>query len=147
MMRERGQYTGNITGSLLERLSASGAPELCSRSTDIQALRDSIKRNLNRVLNTRPGSCKSAPEMGIFDLGSEELTTDSFREAQIEKIRHCILHFEPRISQVDITADVQDENSPLDLRFQITAFVDMKGRRNVLEFNVRLDGCQHYKMD
>ncbi|WP_230353960.1 type VI secretion system baseplate subunit TssE [Lelliottia sp. WAP21] len=141
-MKEREQYRA---GSLFERLSDTQASG--SRSTYIQALQNSIRRNLNHVLNTRPGSCQSAPGMGISDPGSEEQATGNFRETQIEKIRRCILHYEPRISQVDVTAAIQDENNPLDLRFQITAFVDIKGHRNVLEFNVRLDGCQHYRMD
>lgn len=141
-MRERG-LSG--AGSLSERLNEGLVSR--SRSSEVQMLQDSIKRNLNNILNTRPGSCQSAPEMGIADPGSEEQSSGGFRETQIEKIRHCILHYEPRISQVDVIAVVQDENSPLDLCFQISAFVDIEGYKNVLEFNVRLDGCQHYRMD
>ncbi|EDT2963762.1 type VI secretion system baseplate subunit TssE [Salmonella enterica subsp. enterica] len=141
-MRDRGR---SAAGSLSERLTDALASR--PRSSGMQALQDSIRHNLNNVLNTRPGSCQSAPEMGISDPGSEEQTSGGFRETQIEKIRHCILHYEPRISQAEVTAVDQDENSPLDLRFQITAFVDVEGRRNVLEFNVRLDGFQHYRMD
>lgn len=142
-MRGRGQ---SAAGSLFERL-CNETQTLRSRSTGIQALQNSIRNNLNNVLNTRPDSCQSAPEMGIADPGSEEQASGSFYETQVEKIRHCILHYEPRISLVDITAAAQDRNCPLDLRFQITAFVDIEGRENVLEFNVRLDGCQHYRMD
>lgn len=141
-MWERGR---NVTGSLSERLSQTQAPR--SRSSGMQVLQNSIRHNLNNVLNTRPGSCQSAPEMGIPDPGSEEQASGGFRETQVEKIRHCILCYEPRISHVEVNAVNQDENSPLDLHFQITAFVDIEGRKNVLQFNVRLDGCQHYRMD
>jgi len=134
-----------ISGSLFDRLSDGRVSR--TRSSSVHALQNSIKRNLSHVLNTRPGSCHSAPEMGIADPGSEEQASGSFRETQTEKIRHCILCYEPRISQVEVTVMAQDKNSPLDIRFQITAFVDIGRDRNVLEFNVRLDGCQHYRMD
>lgn len=141
----RGREQRN-TGSLFERLTIDmqTAP---SRSTSIQVLKHSIMHNLNNVLNSRPGNSQSAPEMGIADPGSEEHTSGTFLEAQIEKIHRCILEYEPRITFVNITAAAQDANCPLDIRFQITAFVNLQGRENVLEFNVRFDGSKHYRMD
>lgn len=137
---ERGR-TG--AGSLFERLNES--QDAHSRSSAIKNLRESIKQNLNNVLNIRPGSCQSAPDMGIADPASDRIS-GSFLETQREEIRHCIMRYEPRISHVEVITGTQDENRLLDLRFQITAFVDMEGRRDVLEFNVQLDGCQHYRM-
>ncbi|EBX8629342.1 type VI secretion system baseplate subunit TssE [Salmonella enterica] len=141
MFRERDR---NNIASLFDRLDE--ATELRSPSFGIQAVRNSIKRNLNNVLNTRPGSCQSAPEMGISDPGSEELTRGSFKDAQIEKIKACIELYEPRIAQVDVVMGDPDENSPLDLCFRVTAFIDIEGLNNVLEFNVHLSS-QRYRMD
>ncbi|EGB6348764.1 type VI secretion system baseplate subunit TssE [Salmonella enterica] len=141
MIKERER---NSIASLFDRLDE--ATGLRSPSFGVQAVRDSIKRNLNNVLNTRPGSCQSAPEMGISDPGSEEQARGSFQDAQTEKIKACIEHYEPRIDQVDVTMSEQDENSPLDLCFRITAFVDIEGLKDVLEFNVHLSS-QHYRMD
>ncbi|HAT3905367.1 TPA: type VI secretion system baseplate subunit TssE [Citrobacter koseri] len=141
MIRERER---NSIASLFDRLDE--ATGLRSPSFGIQAVRDSIKRNLNNVLNTRPGSCQSTPEMGISDPGSEELTRGNFQDAQIEKIKACIELYEPRIAQVDVAIGDPDENSPLDLCFQVTVFVDIEGLKNVLEFNVHLSS-QHYRMD
>lgn len=141
MVRERER---NSIASLFDRLDEAAG--LRSPSFGIQSVRDSIKRNLHNILNTRPGSCLSASEMGISDPGNEELASCSFQDAQIEKIKSCIEHYEPRIAQVDVVMGDPDENSPLDLCFQVTAFVDIEGVKNVLEFNVYLSS-QHYRMD
>ena len=136
-----GRREQNGTGSLFERLSSR------SSGTGMHTLRESIMHNLNNVLNTRPGNCRSAPDMGIADPGSGEQLSGNFYLAQIERIKACIERYEPRIAQVDVTAGTQDKDRPLDICFQISAFVDISGRRNVLKFNVRLDGCQHYRME
>ena len=144
MFRERGR---NVSGSRFERIRSESERRPCSPG--IQQLRDSIKRNLHAVLNTRPGSCSSAPALGVSDAGEddEEQRVLGFREAQIKRIRQCIEDYEPRISHVEVTAGALEENNPLALIFRIFAYVTLDDNEQLLEFNVHLDSNQHYKMD
>ncbi|MFK9297152.1 hypothetical protein ACJEJR_19900, partial [Escherichia coli] len=51
------------TGSLFERMEASSARN--RQGGSIHSLRQSIRQNLRNILNTRSGSCRGAPELGI----------------------------------------------------------------------------------
>ncbi len=80
------------TGSLFERMEASPARNW--QGSSIHALRQSIRQNLRNILNTRSGSCRGAPELGI----DEPEGAENFRESMSLAIAQCIERYEPRIS-------------------------------------------------
>lgn len=51
--------------SLFDRIR--GEERRSSPETEVEALIESVKRQLDNVLNTRPGNCRSAPELGVID--------------------------------------------------------------------------------
>ena len=63
------------TGSLFERMEASSARN--RQGGSIHSLRQSIRQNLRNILNTRSGSCRGAPELGI----DEPEGAENFRES------------------------------------------------------------------
>ncbi|HGT9981173.1 TPA: type VI secretion system baseplate subunit TssE, partial [Escherichia coli] len=105
------------TGSLFERIREAANPP--SYQNPKEALIRSIRRNLRQVLNTRSGSCYGSPELGITDLNDESLASSDFRREIRKSISQCILHYEPRITDVVVTAAAPDEYAPVELCFHI----------------------------
>lgn len=129
-------------GSLFERIQE--AVDLPVRRKPKEALLRSIRSNLQNVLNTRSGSCYGSPELGIADLDDDALITSDFRTAIEKAIRNCMLRYEPRMSDVVVTAIAEDGYSPLELCFHIVAYMDFSNRKDVLEFDILLDNRQHW---
>lgn len=96
------------TGSLFERMEASSARN--RQGGSIHSLRQSIRQNLRNILNTRSGSCRGAPELGI----DEPEGAENFRESMSRAIEQCIERYEPRISHAEVQAVVSSASSPLD---------------------------------
>ncbi|MBW1514041.1 type VI secretion system baseplate subunit TssE [Escherichia coli] len=113
------------TGSLFERMEASSARN--RQGGSIHSLRQSIRQNLRNILNTRSGSCRGAPELGI----DEPEGAENFRESMSRAIEQCIERYEPRISHAEVQAVVSSASSPLDMTFHITAWVTFNGKRLV----------------
>ena len=68
------------TGSLFERMEASSARN--RQGGSIHSLRQSIRQNLRNILNTRSGSCRGAPELGI----DEPEGAENFRESDRKSV-------------------------------------------------------------
>ncbi|EIZ8585513.1 type VI secretion system baseplate subunit TssE [Salmonella enterica subsp. enterica] len=132
-------------GSLFERITEAANPR--SYQPPKEALVRSVRRNLQQILNTRSGSCYGSPELGVADLDSLASASTNFRDTTARAIRDCILHYEPRISDVAVTSVKQDENAPLELRFRIVASVDFSEIKDVLEFDIVLDNHQQYRVE
>ena len=130
------------TGSLFERIREAANPP--SYQNPKEALIRSIRRNLRQVLNTRSGSCYGSPELGITDLNDESLASSDFRREIRKSISQCILHYEPRITDVVVTAAAPDEYAPVELRFHIVATIDVSKTKGVFEFDILLDNHQRY---
>lgn len=133
------------TGSLFERIAEAANPSLYQSPKE--ALVRSIRRNLRQILNTRSGSCYGSPELGLADLDNIASVSMNLRDTTARAIENCILHYEPRISDVSVTPAVQDENAPLELRFRIVASVSFSDIKDVLEFDIVLDNHQQYRVE
>ncbi|CAM4150989.1 type VI secretion system baseplate subunit TssE [Serratia silvae] len=129
------------SASLFERIQGKGfGPSSHSR---VQELLISIKQHLNEVLNSRPGACQSAADLGVIDLNDATATTSDFRKNIEQAIKECIERYEPRISQVAVQSLV-DQGDPLLLSFHISAHVDFDNIGDVVEFNIQLDSNRRY---
>lgn len=113
-----------------------------------EALLYSVRNNLRNVLNTRSGSCYGSPALGIVDF-NDDRAADSIplRERAVLAIKNCILRYEPRISDVVVTAAAEESHAPMDLRFHIVAQVSFSDLREVLEFDILLDNHQHWRVE
>lgn len=132
-------------GSLFDRIGEAAEPPARRRSKE--ALLRSVLGNLQNVLNTRSGSCYGSPELGIADLNDDSLASGELRNEISKAISHCILRYEPRISDVTVAAIREDRHAPLELRFHIVAFVYFSDSRDVLEFDILLDNHQHWRVE
>lgn len=133
-----------LSGTLFERIRHAGESTLSN--ADVKMFRQSICRNLQNILNTRYGSCQGTPELGIIDFNDASAFTADFWTVVTQAIKDCILRYEPRITQVDVTA-ASNQNTQMDLFFHLTVWINLEGIRDVLEFDLSLDNHQYFRMN
>ncbi|MEQ9861677.1 type VI secretion system baseplate subunit TssE [Pectobacterium cacticida] len=129
--------------SLFDRIR--GEAHRASPETEVEALIASVKRQLDNVLNTRPGNCRSAPELGVIDFNDATQGGADIRGKIREAIRQCICRFEPRIVHVDVAASDYLSDS-MAMSFQVTAHVRLDDLEQVTSFNIHMDSHRHYRM-
>ncbi|MWP62722.1 type VI secretion system baseplate subunit TssE [Gilliamella sp. Pas-s25] len=104
---------------------------------------DSIKFNLSRILNSRPGGCQSAYPMGVVDLNDATMNSSEIKAEICREIKNCIEKYEPRIMQVTVIARANDSNL-LTMQFEIQAIVKDEFGTDNIEFRVYFDDRQRY---
>ncbi|TNH83455.1 type VI secretion system baseplate subunit TssE [Aeromonas sobria] len=129
--------------SLFDRIQGEGLSP--SPRSEVEELVESVKRQLEQILNTRPGNCRSAPELGVLDLNDATLGRADIKGRIREAIRQCIRRYEPRIIHVDVRSP-DYQASPLEISFQVTAHVKLEHIEQVTSFNVQMDSHCHYRM-
>ncbi|OCG49106.1 hypothetical protein A9G35_12625 [Gilliamella sp. Choc5-1] len=104
---------------------------------------DSIKFNLSRILNSRPGGCQSSYSMGVVDLNDATMNSSEIKAEICREIKNCIEKYEPRIMQVTVIARANDSNL-LTMQFTIQAIVKDEFGTNNIEFKVYFNDRQRY---
>jgi type VI secretion system protein len=104
-------------------------------------LESSVATHLTQMLNTRAGSCLTAPDFGIIELS--ELLSD-FPEAMgvmQRAIKNTILKYEPRLKNVQVRPlQPDDDESQMFVYFEITAqLVYPNGDRQPIRFSTTVD--------
>lgn len=131
------------SASLFDRIR--GTKHDRTQEERIETLTGSVKRQLDRVLNTRPGNCRSAPELGVIDLNDATQSSADVIGRIREAIRQCICEYEPRITQVEVVS-VNNNATPLEISFRVTAYVQLDGIAQVTSFDIHMDSHRHYRM-
>ncbi|WP_373819347.1 type VI secretion system baseplate subunit TssE [Glaesserella sp.] len=130
--------------SLFERIQAEDTQ--ISKRHHSRELVLSVKRNLLNILNTHPGACQSASDLGIVDLNDATIGTMDMTGKIQSVIESCILDFEPRITSVKVQSLINEDN-PLLLHFRIDAVLSVEDIHSSVIFNLHLDNDRHYYLD
>ncbi|MDU8924535.1 type VI secretion system baseplate subunit TssE [Pasteurellaceae bacterium LIM206] len=130
--------------SLFERIQAEDIQ--LSQRYYLKELVLSVKHNLFNILNTHPGACQSASDLGIVDLNDATIDTMDMTGKIQSVIERCILDFEPRIASVKVQSLV-NEDDPLLLHFRIEAMLSVGKTNSPVIFNLHLDNDRHYYLD
>ncbi|SDE83677.1 type VI secretion system baseplate subunit TssE [Rhodospira trueperi] len=123
--------------SVLDRLHDDDDDMLDGRSTSVsrhlEALRRSVRRDLEMLLNTRHRCLSPPPDLdelrqsvvnyGIPDFTGEDMAAEEHREALRKAVEETVRRYEPRFIQVSVS--LADEGEPLDrsLCFRIEALM------------------------
>lgn len=136
-------WESSETASLFERIRGKSSGS--SQHARMNALTESIKQNLNQILNSRPDACQSSASLGVPDLNDATQAATDFRKNLEGNITTCIQNFEPRISDVRVIF-IENDADALLLQFSITAFIDLDNQRQLIEFNMQLDNNRRYQL-
>jgi len=145
--------TQALTPSILDRLidyephRQVEAP--ASRSQVIRELRESVRRDLESLLNTRI-PCVAEPkewmpdqssiiDYGIPDHSGLNLNSDEDREGFAKLIQKIILHFECRFKSVHIKVISNDEDYDRTFRFRIDALLKVEPAVKAIVFDSSLE--------
>jgi type VI secretion system protein ImpF len=128
-----------VTPTLLDRLIdlepkiAADAP--ASRSQSVRQLKNSLRRDLEWLLNTRriPDAApetyrelhRSLYNFGLPDVTSMSLNSPRDRQRLLRLVEQTIAMFEPRLTAVRVRAVDNAASGPRVLRFQIEALLKM----------------------
>lgn len=136
-----------VTQSLLDRLTTT-EDWPTTRAQSIRFLRDSIKRNLEWVLNTRrppiegiddyPLARNSVIYYGLLDLGSLSAASSKDQQQLKQSIGELVANCEPRLSEIDVRVEESDLEKKK-LRFHIQAQMQLKPMPEEIAFDTVLD--------
>lgn len=107
---------------------------------------DSIKLNLSKILNCRPGSSQSTKNIGVVDLNDATMGTSEIKANICRAIKNCIEQYEPRIIQVKVTALANDIDL-LTMEFDIQAVIKDDLVTDNIEFKIHYDNKQRYILE
>lgn len=117
--------------SLFERIQSD------RHSVGSQSLISSIKLNLGRILNARPGECHATQGLGIVDTNDAILSSAELQVSICQSIKHCIQQFEPRISSVDVMLSSQFGQAAL--CFTVIAYIQLGSGDQKIELDIQLN--------
>ncbi len=109
-----------------------------SNEEKAQALLQSIKHNIEIILNSRQGCTACAPQLGLKDFNDATASSRSLCVEIIADIRRNIELFEPRV-RVNRIDYIQDEDDLLTLTFRLVCSVPFKNQSEVSEFDLVLN--------
>jgi type VI secretion system protein ImpF len=124
---------GRVRLSVLDRLE-SGSAEASSVSESVTDLRNAVRRDLDRLLNTRriaepagdefPEVQKSVYHYGLPDITSLSGDSDPARRRLVRQVEEAIELFEPRLTNVRVLAmETPARADRRQIRFHIEAML------------------------
>ncbi len=137
-----------MSASLLTRIAHAADPHSSERQTwRDHDLEQAVHTHLTHMLNTRQGSCLSAPDYGIVELS--EMVHD-FPDAigiMQRAIKNSILTYEPRLKNVQVKHIKNEMLHSMILEFEITAQLQLPdGRKQAVRFGTSMDGAGNVKL-
>ncbi len=119
------------------------------REESIAQLRAAVMRDLDWLLNTRrtpqeageglEEAATSVYHYGMPDLSSLSRDSHEDRVLLLQKVKEAIADFEPRLTDVKVSAAGASEHSPRELRFRIEALLRMDPNPERVAFDTRLE--------
>ena len=134
---------------LIDREPWTKLEALPSRAQAVRALKESIKRDLEWVLNTRKieeEAPKSMVELrhslyhfGLLDMTSVRLLSVEDEKMLLRSIETAIEFFEPRLKQVRVSSQEPLRKQERNLHFQVDAMLMLDPAPEAISFDTYLD--------
>ena len=115
-----------------------------ARDGDVET---SVSQHLNRLLNTRQGSCLTCPDYGLVEV-SEVLHDFPDAIGIVQRaLKNTIQQYEPRLKNVQVRHVKIETPGELTLQFEVTAQLQLAdGRRQALRFSTAVDSSGNVKV-
>ena len=135
--------------SVLDRLLQSGEPEPRNWHESVRALKASVLRDIDWLLNTRrtidpvgdelPELQQSVYHYGLPDLTSLSTDSASARKQVLRHIEACIEQFEPRLSNVRVAEAVTEGEGGRRVRFVVEGMLRLHPDPEPISFDTVLE--------
>lgn len=126
--------------SFLNRIASLGAARQSTPTTaeNIDALIESVRQNLARLLNARHGLSEALPQYGLPALTELTMGGRNHVQSVAEAIRGTIERYEPRLRSVRVTRNEEAE-SRLELNFRIEGVLIGRSGEHRVWYDASLD--------
>lgn len=143
-----GELGLDLTGYCMHNLSEMTLCERIARGAEgldkthninVDRLRDSIVRHLQRMFNTREGSVKANSDYGLPDFNDID-KTHGFEQAKYQisrAIKEHIMAFEPRF-KVSRVKYIEDEDNQLQMNYVIVGRLNVASLTEKVNFSANL---------
>ncbi len=155
-MATRGRHEGPVVYSILDRLiDDPDDPLPTMRSSSVQHFKDSVRRDLEWLLNSRAPaqppagkeSDRSLYTFGLPDISSISLLSHRDRQMLTKAIQAAVAKFEPRIQNPRVVLVTANDQRVQTLRFIIEGILRMEPNPEPVAFDTVLDlSSGEYKM-
>ncbi len=143
LLKEQSSENKNLKASLFERLAVDSDGSDLTLRGGVPGHIDSIKRNINRILNTNFGSSASSNKMGLKDVNDLSQNQVDLLKLIAEDIKRNISDHEPRVSNVIANA-VEDDVDVLRLTFNVQAEIYVNNKQEKIIIDIVLENGSHY---
>ena len=109
--------------TLLERMAVGGDRLDPSTTEDLDALMESVRGNLVRLLNARHGLSEAMPDYGLPAFADLAVGSGDYVQSVREAILVAIKKYEPRLNHVRVSLAEEDDESVQILSFRIEAML------------------------
>ncbi|NJD11748.1 MAG: type VI secretion system baseplate subunit TssE [Gemmatimonadetes bacterium] len=135
--------------SVLDRLAYSAEPEPRNWYESVRALKASVLRDIDWLLNTRRVIDQAGPELpelqdsvyhyGLPDITSSTTDSATARKQLLRQVEACIEQFEPRLSNVRVSESAVDTESNRRVRFVVEGMLRLHPDPEPISFDTVLD--------
>ena len=132
---------GNISVlGLFDRLASSEKRPVRSHNLGVSSeqILQSIKRNLELVLNTKKGCSLSSPELGLEDFNDAVMGSADMYISIAKDIKRSIDTYEPRV-RVESVAYHPSDMSPFQIGFKLMCIINVSHKHKREEIELLLD--------
>jgi type VI secretion system protein len=112
---------------------------------DVSALYQSVKNQLQKILNTKQGQSLTCPDYGMPDFTEFKFNLPDAVKDMERAIQYTIEKYEPRIQNVQVKFMSKTDN--LQLNFEIKAEIILKNGEYVATFNTVVNSSGSIKID
>lgn len=140
--------TQSVLDRLIDREPHEQAEAAMTRAQSVRALKASLRRDLEWLLNTRrrpdaagaefPEAAKSLFNYGFPDFSSFSFSSPKDRVRLVRSLENCIETFEPRLTAVRVTLIERDHEHDRVIRFQIEGLLKMDPAPEQITFDTVL---------
>lgn len=134
---------------MLDRLLQTGEPEPRTWSESVRALKASLMRDIDWLLNTRriaepaPQAlvelCQSVYHYGLPDVTSLSADSMETRRLLLRQVEECLRQFEPRLASVRVSEAESKNESSRQLRFVVEGMLQLDPVPEPIVFDTVLD--------
>ena len=136
--------------TLLERIGVCGEHRRSryepTAREDLEALMESVRRHLARLLNARHGMSEGMPDYGLPALTDLTIGSGDYVESVEEAIRVAIEKYEPRLRRVRVSRVADEEEAKRILSFRIDATLIGQTGEHRVWYQTEISGTGEYEV-
>lgn len=136
--------------TLLDRIASRsgrgrGRQQVAS-GEDLDALMESVRRHLKRLLNARHGMSEASPDYGLPALTDLTVGSGDYVQAVQDAIRVAVEKYEPRLRRPRVILVEDDETEKRVLSFRIEAVLISESGEHRVWYETSLSGAGEFEV-